>query len=145
MHAMFWPPRAKNPVAHGSHGKSFCRASPCPGVHVQFVIETAPGALVFVLRGHCSHARFVFPVEKKPWAQNSHSPSSAVRRPRPAMHLQSLLLVDPGADISSAGQSVGSTEPCGQYACAGHCKHAVDTPSSTFATLSVRNLPAAHW
>jgi len=142
---MFWPPRAKNPVAHGSHGRSFCRASPCPGVHVQSVIETAPGALVFVLRGHCSHARFVFPVEKKPWAQNSHSPSSAVRRPRPAMHLQSLLLVDPGADISSAGQSVGSTEPCGQYACAGHCKHAVDTPSSTFATLSVRNLPAAHW
>ncbi len=40
---MFWLPRAKNPVAHGSHGRSFCRASPCPGVHVQSVIETAPG------------------------------------------------------------------------------------------------------
>jgi hypothetical protein len=57
----------------------------------------------------------------------------------------SLLLADPGADISSAGQRVGSTEPCGQYACAGHCKHVVDTPFSTFATLCVRNFPAAHW
>ena len=67
-----------------------------------FAIETAPGALVFVLRGHCAHAKFVFPVEKKPWTQNSHSPSSVLRRPRPAMHLQSLLLVDPGADMKNA-------------------------------------------